>query len=89
MARRHRWVVTSVFAVVQAEQLQEERQRVVDEAAESARTAAQAVEDKEAHAAALQAALKAREEEVADLEAQVDLLRSQGAMPDPESWLLS
>ena len=43
----------------------------------------------EERVAALEASLKAREDEVADLEAQLDLLRAQGGMPDPESWLLS
>eukprot|EP00884_Botryococcus_braunii_P018938 jgi/Botrbrau1/5728/Bobra.0134s0004.2 len=68
--------------------LEEEQQRQVSALRERGTASAQELERYSKQVAVLTATLKAREEEMEDLSSQVDLLKAQGGIADPESWLL-
>ncbi len=72
----------------QVKDLEQEQQRQADVLRQSGAANAQELERCCKQVAVLTATLKAREEEVEDLSSQVDLLKAQGGISDPESWLL-
>lgn len=75
--------------MVQVKDLEEEQRRQAEVLKQSGAASAQELERYSKQVAVLTATLKAREEEVEDLSSQVDLLKAQGGVADPESWLLS
>lgn len=69
-------------------ELEEEGLRETNALRQSVAARTQELERYRKQVTVLSASLKAREEEVEDLSSQLDMLKTQGGIPDPESWLL-